>query len=152
LQMRGVTLDSAENVGLRARLLARALATPGVESASLQNGVPFWSTSSTSLFVQGIDTVARLGQFNYNRVSPSYFHTMGTRVIRGRGIEATDLPNAPRVAVVSQGMGRALWPDRDPIGQCIRLNADTMPCTEVVGIAEDIKSESLGADSSYYYY
>jgi predicted permease len=152
LQMRGVKLDSAEDLGLHMRLLERAQATPGVESASLQNGVPFWSTSSTSLFVQGIDTVSRLGQFNYNRVSPSYFHTMGTRLIRGRGIEATDVANGPRVAVVSQGMGRVLWPGADPIGQCMRVGSDTMPCTQIVGIAEDIKSQTLGVDSSYYYY
>jgi ABC-type antimicrobial peptide transport system permease subunit len=49
-------------------------------------------------------------------------------------------------------MGKVLWPGRDPIGQCIRVNADTVPCTWVVGIAENIKEQSLGADSSYYYY
>lgn len=151
-QMRGVALDSAGKVALRARLMAKALATPGVENASLQNGVPFWSTSSTSLFVQGIDTVSRLGEFDYNRVSPSFFQTFGTRVIRGRGIESGDVTGAPLVAVVSQGMGRALWPDRDPIGQCFRMNSATNPCTTVVGIAEDIKSSSLRVDSSYYYY
>jgi predicted permease len=152
MQMRGVPLDSAANVSLRYRLLEKAKATPGVETASLQSAVPFWSTSSTSLFVEGIDTVARLGQFNYNRVSPEFFATVGTRIVRGRGITAGDIANAPRVAVVSEAMGRVLWPGRDAIGQCLRMNADTMPCTYVVGIAENIKARSLGADSSFYYY
>ena len=152
LQMRGLTLDSATLVGLRNRLIDKARATPGVANASFQNGVPFWSTSSTNLFVQGIDTVARLGQFNYNRVSPEFFATVGTRIIRGRGIASSDVLNAPRVAVVSEEMGRVLWPGRDAIGQCMRVSADTMPCTYVVGIAENIKSATLGVDSSYYYY
>ena len=151
-QMRGVTLDSAAGVALRYRLLEKAKATPGVVNATLQSGVPFWSTSSTSLFVQGIDTVGRLGQFNYNRVSPEFFATVGTRILRGRGVTSTDVLNAPRVAVVSEGMARTLWPGRDAIGQCMRISADTMPCTYIVGIAEDIKSQSLGADSSHYYY
>ena len=152
LQMRGLTLDSATLVGLRNRLIDKARATPGVANASFQNGVPFWSTSSTNLFVQGIDTVSRLGQFNYNRVSPEFFATVGTRIIRGRGIASSDVLNAPRVAVVSEEMGRVLWPGRDAIGQCMRVSADTMPCTYVVGIAENIKSATLGVDSSYYYY
>ena len=40
----------------------------------------------------GIDTVGRLGQFDLNAVSPEYFATMGTRIVRGRGITASDTP------------------------------------------------------------
>jgi len=49
-------------------------------------------------------------------------------------------------------MARLLWPGQDPIGQCIRMNADTMPCTTVVGIAEDIRQRSISADSGLYSY
>jgi ABC-type antimicrobial peptide transport system permease subunit len=34
----------------------------------------------------------------------------------------------------------------------MKVTADTMPCTYVVGIAENIKEQSIGADSGYYYY
>ena len=54
--------------------------------------------------------------------------------------------------LVSEAMGKVLWPGKDPIGQCMRVTADTMPCTYVVGIAENIKENSLSADSGYYYY
>jgi predicted permease len=150
--MRGVELDSAEAVALRYRLLETARSVPGVENASLQVAVPFWSTWSVSLYVEGIDTVSALGQFNLNAVSPEYFATVGTRIVRGRGIGPEDTETSPRSIVVSQAMGRVLWPGRDPIGQCIRVRADTMPCTYVVGIAENIKAQSLDADSSFYYY
>jgi ABC-type antimicrobial peptide transport system permease subunit len=108
--------------------------------------------SSTRLFVEGIDTVSRLGQFDFNKVSPEYFATIGTRIIRGRGISDGDTPNAPRALVVSDAMGKVLWPGRDAIGQCIKISADTMPCSYVVGIAENIKERSIGADSGFYYY
>jgi predicted permease len=150
--MRGVTLDSAATVALRRRLLDAAKSTPGVENASLQSAVPFWSTTSVGLYVEGIDTVSRLGQFDLNTVSPEFFATVGTRIVRGRGITDQDTPSAPRAMVVSENMGRRLWPGKDPIGQCIRVAADTMPCTYVVGIAENIKETSLGADSSFFYY
>lgn len=152
LNMRGETLDSAQARALRERLVEAARSIPGVENASRQAAVPFWSTWSVSLYVQGIDTVSRLGQFNLNAVSPEYFETMGTRLLRGRGIEPADVDGAPRVMVVSESMGRVLWPGQDPIGQCIRVSADTVPCTTVVGVAENIKAQSIGADSSYYYY
>ena len=152
LNMRGEKLDSARDVQLRERLLEAAVALPGVENATRQTAAPFWSNSSTNLFVEGIDTVSRLGQFDYAAVSPSHFRTMGTRLLRGRGIQAQDAATSPRVMVVSDAMGKVLWPGRDPIGQCIRVQADTMPCTYVVGIAENIKEQQLLSDSGYFYY
>jgi predicted permease len=152
LNMRGLKLDSAQMVDLRARLLRVAKTTPGVQNAALQVTVPFWSQWSTALFVEGIDTVSRLGQFDLNAVSPEYFATVGTRVIRGRGFTDQDTPRASRAMVVSEAMGKALWPGKDPLGQCIRVSADTMPCTYVVGIAENIKEQGFTGDSGYYYY
>jgi hypothetical protein len=77
---------------------------------------------------------------------------MGTRILRGRGITAEDTKDAPRVMIVSEAMARTLWPGRDAIGQCIRVQVDTMPCTTVVGIAENIKTRSLTDDTSLHYY
>jgi putative ABC transport system permease protein len=152
LNMRGVKLDSAQTVELRLRLQQTAKTIPGVENVSLQAAVPFWSHWSNSLYVQGIDTVGRLGQFNLNAVTSEYFSTVGTRLLRGRGITDQDTPNSPRAMVVSEAMGKVLWPGRDPIGQCVKINADTMPCSYVVGIAENIKDQNIGADSIFYYY
>jgi putative ABC transport system permease protein len=152
LNMRGVKLDSAATVGLRERLLAAAKALPGVQTASAQLTVPFWSQWSMGLFVQGIDTVGRLGQFDLNAVSPEYFSAMGTRILRGRGISDADQVNTPKVAIVSEAMGRVLWQGKDPIGQCMKIGSDTVPCTTVVGVAENIKEQSLSADSSFFYY
>jgi putative ABC transport system permease protein len=150
--MRGLTLDSVARLQLYERLLATAKTIPGVENAALQDAVPYWNTSSTSLYVEGIDTVARLGQFNFNKVSPEYFATIGTRIIRGRGITRDDVAGAPRAMVVSDAMAKTLWPGKDAMGQCIRVRADTMPCTYVVGIAENIKAGNLAEDPSFYYY
>jgi ABC-type antimicrobial peptide transport system permease subunit len=96
--------------------------------------------------------VNKLGEFDLNAVSPDYFATLGTRIIRGRGIEARDVANAPGAMVVSEAMARVLWPGKDAIGQCIRINADTVPCNYVVGIAENIKSGTLSDEPSYFYY
>ena len=152
LNLRGTQLDSGRNVELRRELLETAQAIPGVEHASRQLTVPFWSTWNMDLHVAGIDSVHRLGEFDLNAVTPQYFSTLGTRLLRGRGIEAQDGEHAPRVMVVSQAMAKTLWPGRDPLGQCVRVGADTAPCSYVVGVAENIKSQQLGDDPGLFYY
>ncbi len=150
LNMRGEALDSTRRADLLRRLLVAAQTTPGVVSASRQTGIPFWSQSSTRLAVAGIDTVGRLGDFDYSSVGPDYFRTMGTRILRGRAIGAEDTRESPRVAVVSENMARALWPGRDAMGQCMKVDSDA--CTTVVGIAENIRNQGLRGDSMFYYY
>src|SRR5438132_10916330 len=127
LNLRGTQLDSARNVELRRELLETAQAIPGVEHASRQLTVPFWSTWNMDLHVAGIDSVHRLGEFDLNAVTPEYFSTLGTRILRGRGIGAEDTQHAPRAMVVSDAMGKATSPGRDPIGQCVKVGADTVP-------------------------
>ncbi len=152
LNMRGVKLDSAHAYQLEHRLLAAARAIPGVTHATLSASTPFYDHWSIGLYVSGIDTVQRLGRFELNAVSPDYFATFGTHVLRGRQFNAQDTRMAPRVMVVSQGMAKRLWPGRDALGQCVRLRADTMPCTTVVGIAEEIRERSIAGDSALFTY
>jgi predicted permease len=150
--MRGMRLDSAASVALRTALVSKARVIPGVEAAAWIYSVPFRSTSATRLFVEGIDTVARLGRFTYQASSPQYFETMGTRIVRGRSYIDADRAGAPRVMVVSESMGRVLWPNADPLGQCVRVHADTMPCTTVIGIAEDMIQNDLQSSTRFHYY
>jgi putative ABC transport system permease protein len=140
------------SVVLRDRLVTEAQAIPGVTHAARSLTIPFWSTWSTDLHVAGIDSVQRLGEFDLNAVSPDYFATMGTRILRGRGITAQDVAGAEDVMVVSEAMAKVLWPSADAIGQCVRVGADTAPCTSVVGIAENIKSQHLTNEGGYFYY
>jgi predicted permease len=152
LHMRDVRLDSAAKVALRLRLLASAQGVTEVSHATLQESVPFAGMSSWPIFVNGIDSVSKLGQFNLNMVSADYFSTMGTRILRGRAIESTDREGARRVAVIGESMAGALWPGQEALGRCFKVSADSVPCTYVVGIAEDIHSESLEEESRLYFY
>jgi ABC-type antimicrobial peptide transport system permease subunit len=54
--------------------------------------------------------------------------------------------------VVSESMGRALWPNADPLGQCVKVGVETMPCTTVIGIAEDMIQNDLQASTRFHYY
>ncbi len=150
--LRGARMDSTSRVAMRETALNAARAIPGVEAASWVYSVPFRSTSATRLFVAGIDTVGRLGRFTYQASSPGYFQVMGTRIVRGRAYTDADRAGAARVMVVSESMGRTLWPGVDPVGQCVRVGADTMPCTTVIGVAEDIIQNDLQSRTQFHYY
>ncbi len=149
---RGMEASDSDRVRLARRMLSEAQRIPGVEHAALVSSIPFWSTSTTGLFVTGVDSVQRLGRFSYQTASPDFFKVMGTRILRGRPFDETDIAGGPRVAVVSEGMARVLWPKQDAIGACIRVRADTMPCTTVIGIAEDAVQTDLLAQNKFHYY
>ena len=151
-EMRGVRLSNDETAALKRRLLEGARVIPGVENAARTWGVPFWSTVQLDIFVPGIDSANRFGSFILNAVSPGYFQTMGTRMLRGREITEQDRRGAPPVMVVSEQMARKLWPNQDPIGKCVKVNADTMPCSTVIGIAEGIRRGGFEGDEMLQYY
>lgn len=150
--LRGAELTDSAMVQLGRQLLSTAQAIPDVESAAWVSSVPFYTTSSTALFVPGIDSVRRLGEFSYQQSTTDYFKTIGTRIIRGRGFTSDDRATSPRIAVVSEGMAKVLWPNADAIGQCMHVGRDTMPCTTVVGVAEDVMHDDLVEKRHYRYY
>jgi predicted permease len=150
--IRGAAFNDSAQLAMRRLLLSTAQSLPGIESAAWASSAPFVSTSSTNLYVAGIDSVSRLGEFTYQVTTPDYFRAMGTRILRGRGLTAEDRAGAPVAAVVSEGMARALWPGRDAIGECFRMRSDTMPCTTVVGIAEGMVQQEITGTERYHYY
>jgi len=150
--LRGASLPDSQLIALGARLLEVAQAVPGVEHAATVSSVPFWSTSSTSLFVPGIDSTARLGRFSYQTASPDYFAAMGTRILRGRAFDDRDREGTERVVVVSDAMAKVLWPGEDAIGKQMRVGSDTAGYTTVIGIAEDAAQQQLSGDDRFRYY
>ena len=152
LAMRGVKLDSAQRIALRQQIAERASAIPGVVSVTRMSTVPFYMSWSEDLFVTGVDSVSKLGDFLIQTGSANYFTTVGTRILRGRGFTKEDREGAPNVMVMSAAMANRIWPHADALGQCVRFRSDTVPCTTVVGIAEDVRTGSLTGEPGYQYY
>jgi predicted permease len=150
--MRGVSIDSAAGAALIGRLRETALSIPGVVNATRQVTTPLYDMWDLNLYAPGVDSSRTRGEFELNAVSPSYFATVGTRVLEGRGIGPQDVAGAPPVMVVGRSMAERLWPHQDALGRCVRVDSQTAPCHYVVGVAEDIKANDLGGESTYYYY
>jgi putative ABC transport system permease protein len=155
VEERGEKLTEAEKTALRDRIAEAARRIPGVENASRAVTVPYWMSWDEGIFVAGHDTAAinRMGRFLIQAAEPEYLETMGTRLLQGRFIEPSDTKDSRKVMVVSASMAKALWPAGNPLGQCVWVGADTMPCTEVVGVAEDVRAdENFSSDNQFYYY
>jgi macrolide transport system ATP-binding/permease protein len=81
---------------------------------------------------------------SWNRVSPRYFETTGTPILRGRAIEEHDRPGSPLVAVVNQTFARKFFGNADPIGRRIGFAtaAGGDLTFEIVGIVGDVKYQN----------
>jgi putative ABC transport system permease protein len=77
-------------------------------------------------------------------VSPSYFQTMGMRIVRGRSFTNRDRADAPPVAIVTESMARQFWGSDDPVGKRIQLGPRTPDWITIVGVAADVRQEGLG--------
>jgi putative ABC transport system permease protein len=139
--LRGTPLDSVARRALLARMVERAAALPNVESAARTVAVPYYRTWTSDIYVPGVDSMRLRDEYFMNAVSPAYFATVGTRIVRGRGISDADRAGSEPVAVVSQATAQAIWRGEEALGKCMRIGNDTMPCSTVVGVAEDIRRD-----------
>jgi len=133
--------------------LARARAIPGVEHAAVVVGTPFQTSNMIGgLRTPGRDSLPRVGDEGptIRAVSDDYFVTAGTRVVRGRAFAPADLTGATHVVIVNETMARAVWPNRDPIGECLLI--DSLPCSSVIGVVEDARRFSLKENPAMQYY
>lgn len=118
---------------------------PGVASAAVAVTTPFASSWATEFHLPGRDSLPELGGDGpyVNAVGPDYLETMGTRLVRGRGFTAADARSAELVGIVNEVMAARLWPGESALGRCMKVGADTAPCTTVIGVMENAFRDNL---------
>jgi predicted permease len=115
-----------------------------VESAAYANSVPLSIDQSNNTVYPESTTDFRpknaIRASHYN-VSPGYFHTAGTRLLRGREFTPQDDGKSPRVAVVNQIFARRVVGTADAVGRRFRMGPEDL--VQIVGVVEDGKYETL---------
>jgi putative ABC transport system permease protein len=78
-------------------------------------------------------------------VTPGYFETIGTPILRGRAFDDRDRSGSPFVAVVNDTLAKAWWPAGDALGQRIVAPREEGGgrTFEVVGIVKPGKYEAV---------
>jgi predicted permease len=113
---------------------------PGVQSASVVNGVPIERGLNMNVDVvdgpEHFEGMATLTDWRYAGLD--YFKTMGIRLVSGRGFVESDRAGAPPVAVVNEAFARHFFRNTNPIGHHIGM-WKTDESIEVVGVAKDLR-------------
>jgi putative ABC transport system permease protein len=127
-------------------LADRLKGLPGVESAAGVSIVPVsgngWNDSvHTNASGEELQEVSW-----FNRVTPGFFETMGTPILRGRDVSVSDTLSSPAVAVVNETFVRKLFKDKDPLGQIFKVDEGAgkpESVYQIVGVVKDTKYRSL---------
>jgi predicted permease len=136
---------SAQRADLYHRVLEQIQGVPGVEGAGII-GDMFKGNPSERLFTaEGGDGTATVSlPFTRDEVSPDFFTTLGTPLLRGRFFSIGDGPDAPRVAIVNDALARRAWLGRDPLGRRFKLGPreSDRPWYTVVGVVGDMRRQA----------
>jgi len=77
---------------------------------------------------------------SWDRVSPSFFETIGAHILRGRGFDPRDTPAATHVAVVNETFAAQCFPNEDPLGKRFGLGDRSHRADyTIVGVVNDIR-------------
>ena len=136
----GIIVHASEGVGAPplAEVARIASAIPGVTGAVLSAEAPLWSQLGVRhLLTRDGDTVRTMESAGYVAAEPGYLAIVGTALTRGRNFTTDDRVGAAPVMIASEEFARRVWPGRDPLGQCVRVDRLDSPCHTVIGVAED---------------
>jgi predicted permease len=142
------------------QLLQQVAAVPGVVAVAANSDLPFvgqkpWYRGEFSIQGQSSDEQKQNPLVNYQAVSPDYFRVMEIPLLRGRAFNDRDTvrPDGHRdVAIISRRLAERMWPNADPLGKRINCNDDGTGCAEIIGIAGDVKHNSLVDEAGYDLY
>ena len=128
------------------QMVARTQALAGVTSAGAVDNLPIsGNDNGWSIMIDGVvvKTIAEAPAARPEVVTPEYFRTMQTRIVRGRGFTPEDRAGGPYVTVISEGLAKKLWPGVHPIGRTLKMFGDKSPWATIVGIVRDVKLRGL---------
>jgi putative ABC transport system permease protein len=147
VDLRRTGLTDKERPALFERLREAVASAPGVQAAAVSVVTPVsGSTWNNIVTVPGYEAPERQRLSNFNRVTPDYFRVMGTPLLAGRDIAASDRAGAPKVVVVNEAFASKYFSGQNPLGKTFTLGLPGRPDAttyEIVGLAADAKYVSL---------
>ncbi len=154
--------DGPRIVDYLGRVMEKIRAVPGVRDVATTSALPFegWPDGMPFL-IEGrpFVEISKRPDCGFKPVSPSYFSTLGMRLLKGRGLEETDTANSLPVVVINQSMAEQNFKGEDPVGKriLIRQIIPGQPALgpeiawEVAGVVADEKAYSLDGTSTGLY-
>jgi putative ABC transport system permease protein len=142
------------------RIVASAVALPGVESAAVVSRAPMAGLGGTNgLLAEGVPfDPSSLVDSRLQIVSPGYLSTARVALKLGRDFTAQDIREHTLVAIINETLARAMWPGQNPIGKrfacCESGPHGRMDPVwhEVVGVVADVRAWGLDREVKPEFY
>src|SRR5215213_6853499 len=140
----GLTAEQERLRLFQKQLLERLGSTQRVVASGVISYLPLSGDGPDGTFLIN-NNPALKGHADYRLASSGYFAALRIPVLRGRMFEASDGPDSPHAAVVSQSLAQKYWPNEDPIGKTIQFgNMDgDLHLLNVVGVVGDVRGSAL---------
>jgi putative ABC transport system permease protein len=141
--------DSAASIRFFEQLLPRLQTIPGVEAATLSDGLPAAGNGAIAVQIAG-KAYSQDSDYPLARegiVTPGYFETFQTAVTTGREFTTADTVTGQRVAIINESFARDHYPGQDPLGRQfrrIRPGSQEPPWLTIVGVVPDLLMEGIG--------
>ena len=142
----GSGFEEERLAALQQQILQKLQALPGVRHATFATIPPLsGNEDGKPIAIPGLTFASPdEGVLQVNTVGPDFFDTFGVRLIKGRGIRASDDRTAPQVAVLSESMAEHYFPGVDPIGRRMDVGRGRSGGQiEIVGVAADVRYRDL---------
>ncbi|MGH9435899.1 MAG: ADOP family duplicated permease, partial [Terriglobia bacterium] len=120
--------------------LDRIRALPGVESAAASYPLPpAGGESDGGFYVEGHKPASPSGEHDaiWHLITPGYFHTMRTPILRGRSFTLYDMENRRPVIIINDTLARQFFAHQDPIGRRLYVEAGGGNFETIIGVAAD---------------
>ena len=149
---RATYADSAASIRFFEQLLPRLQAVPGVEAATLSDGLPAAGNGTIPVQIEG-KAYAQDSDYPLARegiVTPGYFDTFETKIRSGRKFTTSDTATGQPVAIVNDSFARTHYPGIDPVGhQMKRIRPGRKePWLTIVGVVPDLLMEGIGNNNA----
>ncbi len=146
-------VDIDQRTHLVRESIRRLHGVAGVENAAMSSVVPLNGPVIPGGFrVEGVSDKGDAPTAVEVSVTPEFFSTMGTPLLRGRMFQESDDAMSQPVALVDEAAARLLWGGVDPVGRRVRSSRDIIlsrlkpvpaPWMTVVGVVGNAKLSSL---------
>ena len=125
-------------------LLEKLSSLPGVENAALASNPPLMTGWQTSFLPEGASEPepGKLPSAEMAIVSPTYFETIKTSMLRGRPFASGDTKESLRVIIIDQLMADRFFSGEDPVGKRIRMSTGEQGAREfrtIIGVVPHLK-------------
>ena len=141
--------DDASRRGFYERLRPELADVPGIRRSGLISQLPLGTSwQGGRVLAEGGDPQNPGPGLGWRMVSPDLFETLGLRLESGRFFTELDRETTEPVVIIDRATARRLWPDRDPVGQRLKLLAPGRDAWRtVVGVVAPVKHTGFDVES-----